>query len=265
MTSLQLQLTLGLEAQQSFTTEAATSVQVLGGASNASFFNTIDIGPELTIRFPHFLLPIKRERFARSAAPLTTITALYNFQQRPDFTRTLAKVSYGYEWQASRRGTVGFYPVEVNIIKIPQRSDAFNDYLGRANDPVLTDSYTDHLITGMRAQYVYSDQQQAARRNTFFARLNLEWAGHPLGMPLSLLSTTASDTGGTNFEQVASVYPMATCPCFPSRAVSSWEAPTDFAHGGPAPWVRARTAGHCSPSTASARYASRPTPNTASN
>ncbi len=205
MTALQLQLTLGLEAQQSFTTEAATSVQVLGGASNASFFNTIDIGPELTIRFPHFLLPIKRERFARSAAPLTTITALYNFQQRPDFTRTLAKVSYGYEWQASRKGSVGFYPVEVNIIKIPQRSDAFNDYLGRANDPVLTDSYTDHLITGMRGQYVYSDQQQGARRNTFFARLGLEWAGHPLGLPLNVLSTTVSDTGGTNFEQVAGI------------------------------------------------------------
>lgn len=205
MTALQLQLTLGLEAQQSFTTEAATSDQVLGGASNAGFFNTIDIGPELTIRFPHFLLPIRRERFSRSAAPRTTITALYNFQQRPDFTRTLAKVSYGYEWQASRSSSFGFFPVEVNVINIPQRSDAFNDYLERANDPVLTDSYTDHLIAGMRGQYVYSDQQQGARRNNFFARVTLEWAGHPLGLPLSLLSTTVSDTSGMNFEQVGGI------------------------------------------------------------
>lgn len=205
MTALQLQLTLGLEAQQSFTTEAATSDQVLGGASNAGFFNTIDIGPELTVRFPHFLLPIARDRFARSAAPRTTITALYNFQQRPDFTRTLAKVSYGYEWQASPTSSFGVFPLEVNIIKIPQRSDAFNDYLLRANDPVLTDSYTDHLIVGMRGQYVYSDQQQNNRRNNFFARLTAEWSGHPLGLPLTLISTTVSDTSGANFEQVAGI------------------------------------------------------------
>jgi hypothetical protein len=205
MTALQLQLTLGLEAQQSFTTEAATSDQVLGGASDAGFFNTVDIGPELTIRFPHFLLPISRSRFSRSAAPRTTITALYNFQQRPDFTRTLAKVSYGYEWQASGTSSFGVFPIEVNIIKIPQRSDAFNDYLLRANDPVLTDSYTDHLIVGMRGQYVYTDQQQNERRNNFFARLTAEWSGHPMGLPLTLVSTTASDTAGNIFEQVAGI------------------------------------------------------------
>jgi hypothetical protein len=205
MTSLQLQLTLGLEAQQSFTTEDPSSVQVLGGARDAGFFNTIDIGPELTVRFPHFLLPISRERFSRSAAPRTIITALYNFQQRPDFTRTLAKVSYGYEWQASRTSSFGVFPMEVNIIKIPQRSDAFNDYLLRANDPVLTDSYTDHLIVGMRGQYVYSEPQQSDRRNNFFGRLTLEWAGHPMGLPLTLLSTTVSDTSGINYEQVAGI------------------------------------------------------------
>jgi hypothetical protein len=206
MTSLQLQLTLGLEAQQSFTTsDASTTGQTLGGASQAGLFNTVDIGPELTVRFPHFLLPIKRERFARSAAPRTTVSALYNYQQRPDFTRTLAKVSYGYEWQESPTRSFGIFPLEVNIIKIPIRSSAFNDYLARANDPVLSDSYTDHLITGMRGQFVLNTQASARQRNTFFNRITVEWAGHPLFMPLTLLSSSVTDTAGVTYEELAGI------------------------------------------------------------
>jgi hypothetical protein len=206
MTSLQLQLTLGLEAQQSFTAaDASTSEQSLGAGSNAGLFNTVDIGPELTVRFPYFLLPIKRERFARSAAPRTTVTALYNFQQRPDFTRTLAKVSYGYEWQESATRSFGLFPMEVNIIKIPLRSAAFNDFLARANDPVLSDSYTDHLIAGMRGQFLLNTQTSARQRNTFFNRITLEWAGHPLFLPLTLLSSSVTDTAGVTYEEMAGI------------------------------------------------------------
>lgn len=42
---------------------------------------------------------------------------LYNFQRRPDYTRTLAKMSYGYEWNKSRTLSMAFYPAEVNIIR----------------------------------------------------------------------------------------------------------------------------------------------------
>ncbi len=206
MTAMQVQMTLGFEAQKSITGQDVSSTdQTLGRGDNANLFNTVDIGPEVTLRFPHFLLPIKRERFARSAAPRTMITTLYNYQRRPDFSRTLAKVSFGYEWQESPTRAFGFFPLEVNVIKIPIRSPAFEEYLLEANDPVLTDSYTDHLIAGMRGNFVINTQITPRQRNTFYSRFTVEWAGHPLGIPLGWLSASVTDTAGNTYNQVAGI------------------------------------------------------------
>lgn len=206
MGSVQAQLILGLEAQQSFTGRgSAVSEAGLGQAPGSGLFNTVDIGPEVTVNFPHFLLPVKRERFAMSAAPRTTMTALYNYQQRPDFGRTLAKTSFGYEWNDTRTRTWGIYPMEINVIKIPMRTDAFIRYLQQANDPVLTDSYTDHLIAGMRSVFTLNTQTSARQRDVFFVRISPEWAGRPLFIPLKALGSETQDTSGNRFNTVAGV------------------------------------------------------------
>ncbi len=203
---LQAQVSVGLEAQQSFTGQGATTAeQTTGLLGNDALFNTIDIGPEVSLRFPHFLLPVRRDLFARSAAPRTAITILYNFQQRPDFTRTLAKMSYGYEWSESRQRIFGIYPLEVNVIRIPRKSDDFENYLQQANDPVLTDSYTDHLIAGMRGVMTINTQETSITRNVFFARTMVEWAGNPVGVPMRLLGQEVVDTAGNSFYTVAGV------------------------------------------------------------
>jgi outer membrane protein assembly factor BamA len=45
----------------------------------------------------------------------------------------------------------------------------------------------------------------ARQRNTFFSRVTLEWAGHPLLVPLTTFSTTATDTAGNPFETVGGI------------------------------------------------------------
>ena len=206
MGSIQAQLVLGLEAQQSFTGQGSNTDDAgVTRVSNDGLFNTVDIGPEVTLRFPHFLLPFKRERFARSAAPRTAIGVAYNFQRRPDYSRTVAKTSFGYEWDDTKTRTWGFYPLEINVIKIPQKSEAFVDYLQRSNDPVLTDSYTNHLIAGMRGALTLNTQAAARQRDVFFARIIPEWAGFPLFIPMRVLGAEAQDTSGNSFYTVAGI------------------------------------------------------------
>lgn len=201
MGSAQLQLVLGLEAQQSFTSEGTSSQQgTTGGVVNDGLFNTIDIGPELNIQFPKFLQPLWFIKPPRSTAPSTTINILYNYQKRPDYGRTLAKLSYGFEWRESRYNTVGIYPLEINVIKIPQKSEAFQTYLQQANDPVLTDSYTDHMIVGMRGQFTHNTQINVKARNSFFARITGEWAA-----PLGFMGSTVQDTVGNTFNTVSGI------------------------------------------------------------
>ncbi len=201
MGSAQLQLVLGLEAQQSFNSAGTGAQQgTTGGVVNEGLFNTVDIGPELNIRFPKFLQPFWFIRPPRSTAPSTTINILYNYQKRPDYGRTLAKFSYGFEWQESRYNTVGFFPLEINVIKIPEKSEAFQTYLQQANDPVLTDSYTDHLIVGMRGQFTHNTQTSSKARNSFFARITGEWAA-----PLGFMGSAAQDTAGNTFNTVSGI------------------------------------------------------------
>lgn len=209
MVALQAQITLGLEAQQSLT-GAGTGVEeaTTGSVTSSGLFNTVDIGPELTLRFPYFLLPVKRERFSGQAAPRTLLSTLYNYQRRPDYSRTLAKLSFGYEWLESSTRTMSLFPVEVNVVRIPVLSGDFRRYLQQANDPVLTDSYTDHLITGIRGQLVTNTRPpgSVAPRNSYFSRLTLEWAGHPMGLPIPRwLSTMTTDTAGNTYGTVAGV------------------------------------------------------------
>lgn len=206
MGSVQMQLILGLEAQQSITgSGAATEEATTGNVTTGGLFNTVEIGPEITFRFPNFLLPVRRDRFARSSSPRTIVGILYNYQQRPDFVRTLAKTSFGYEWNESRTKTWGFYPIEVNVIRIPSKSADFENYLTTANDPVLTDSYTDHLIAGMRGQFTLNTQVRSTDRNVFFARITPEWAGNPLFVPLRALGAEAQDTSGNAFYTVGGI------------------------------------------------------------
>lgn len=198
MTSMEARIVFGFEAQRSIveqTEEASTNV------GRDVLFNTLEIGPEVTFRLPKALVA-DRWLFGRSNNARTNITGLFNYQQRPDFTRSLAKGSIGLIWSEtlSNRKVWEVYPFEVNVVKIPQISDGFAEYLAATNDPVLTNSYTDHLITGPRMVYTFTDQERRKQRNVFSARTGLDLAGSlplPLPLPLQWFTPDRSDSTGT--------------------------------------------------------------------
>lgn len=204
MGSLQAQVTLGLEAQQSITGQETGTGETSTAVGRDVLFNTVEIGPELTLRFPRPFVPARW--FTKSAAPRTTWTALYNYQRRPDYNRTLARTSLGLEWTESPRATVGIFPVDLNIIRIPFLTQAFRTYLQQANDPVLTDSYTDHLIIGARAFYTLNTQGTAKGRDVVFLRTTLETSGNLLSGVAGLLGwERTTDTSGNSFHTIDGV------------------------------------------------------------
>lgn len=208
MGSVQAQMTMGLEAQQSLSGQN-------GGADDASLavgrdvlFNTIEFGPEVTVRFPRFLLPfVHTDSWVKTWGQRTAVSILYNYQRRPDYTRTLAKVSFGYEWNKSRTRTWGVFPVEFNIIRIPELSNAFLDFIQTANDAVLRDSYTDHVVAGARVVYTLNTQDPNVRkRNVFFWRPVLQTSGHLLQLANQVLGLEQrTDTAGNSFYTMAGV------------------------------------------------------------
>ncbi len=200
MGSLLLQSNFGLEAQQQITGASSTSNEATGGVGTGSLFNTVSVGPEMTLGFP---LRIGSDR---SGGGRLLFNALYNYQRRPDYTRELAKYSGGIQWSESLANTIGVFPLEFNTIKIPHKSDAFEAYLREANDPVLRDSYTDHLIVSHRAFFTHSTPEGERKRNAFFGRAVFELAGTPLRWIHQLGDAPlTTDTAGNSFHTLAGI------------------------------------------------------------
>jgi hypothetical protein len=175
---LRINLAGGIEAQQLLTGSANTQDGPVQGAGR--IFNTVEFGPEVSLTFPKFLLPVSSERFAKSAAPRTTLLTNLSYQRRPDYERTRSFGSIAYHWLDSDNKQWVVAPVEVSLIKI-NKSDQFIQQLEDIGDPFLINSFNDHFILGSRIGYTYTSQRPGVRqKNAYFFRSDLQAAGNVL-------------------------------------------------------------------------------------
>ncbi|MBS3806483.1 MAG: BamA/TamA family outer membrane protein [Bacteroidales bacterium] len=141
--------------------------------------NTLRLGTELSIDFPKFLLPFLRsDRFVKEYNPKTTLSAMYNYQERPDYTRTLANLTFGYRWQNRNYLTHYVNPIELNVLRLPYISDNFRRNL---EEIYLKSSYDDHFLSVTSYSMIYNNQEMKSKTRDFqYFRLNAEVAGNIL-------------------------------------------------------------------------------------
>lgn len=170
-------ITGGVEAQQPLTLTQNLEITRLDLADNLRF-NTFEIGPEVTINFNRFF-PLKMSRFRRSNAPRTTLSAAFNYQDRPDYIRQLYQFRYSMSFvENAEKGSRIFWDIwELSTIKI-EKSEAFQALLDRLNDVFLSTSYRDHLISSGRIGWLINTQKPQYQRRYFFNRISFEAAGN---------------------------------------------------------------------------------------
>jgi len=157
---LTVKLLGGVQAQPLVTDE--------GGDNSSNInLNTIEFGPEISLQFPKFLLPIRQERFSRSTNPKTNLLASFNFQSRPDFSRTISNFNFGISWSetATKKHYLNF--TEVSFINI-NPTQSFTDFLENLNNRLLTDAYRNHFITSTLYGFNFNSQKRAYKKNAFF-------------------------------------------------------------------------------------------------
>ncbi len=164
-------------------------ISITSDKSKLPLFNTFETGIETSIEIPKFLVPISQERFPKYFKPKTTISAGYNFQERPDFKRTITNISFGYDWKQSHYIQHIFNPIEINAVKIYPDS-AFKATIDAFADKRLKYQYTDHFILNSKYSFIYNDQSPNKKKNFTFFRANIESAG---GL-LYLIKKTFDDT-----------------------------------------------------------------------
>jgi outer membrane protein assembly factor BamA len=175
---LELKLKAGWEAQPSINKEAQQS-NLTDLTNPVKQFNTVEIGPEANLYIPRFLLPFK-VKFSKQGNPKTIFTSSYVYQHRPDYTRYITNLSFGYTWKESytKRHTIS--PLVINFVKVGL-SPAFNTYLNeQVFDLYIRNSFINHLSTSTRYTFTYNEQDIKKLENFPFLKVNAESSGNIL-------------------------------------------------------------------------------------
>lgn len=148
-------------------------------ATDKSFARSKEFGIETNIKLPTFLIPARNRNFIKKYNPRTVLSFSYNYQNRPDFTRTVANAGFGYTWRQSRFQEHIFRPFELNFVDIKDPSSDFEEII---SGTYLESSYRDHLISNMAYSYIYNSQNIKKNQDFHYYRINVEAAGNTLSL-----------------------------------------------------------------------------------
>ena len=167
------------------------SIETLDRQKISRITNTVEFGSEVNIRIPKFLLPVFRaERFSRLYNPKTNFLVGYNYQDRPDYNRTIANFAFGYNWEGRRQTSHVVNPIELNAVKLPYASDDFRDYI---DSSFLRSSYENHLVSATSYSFVFNNQDIRKNKDFYFFRMNMEFSGNIITGVNELLGTNTVD------------------------------------------------------------------------
>ncbi len=173
--------------------------QSIGENSNINF-NTREFGVETGLTVPKFFSPIRRTRLFAFQSPETKLTFAYNYQRRPDYTRTITTMKFGYNWKTSQFKSNSLNLFDINYVHLFE----FNpDFIDQIKDQYIKSSFTDHLIFAMNYSWVYNTQNINKRTDYTFFNVNFESAGNMLSAISALtgrskISVTDTVTGAVS-------------------------------------------------------------------
>ena len=179
---VELKLKGSLNAQKQFNTTQTTNINNV-----QSTFNTIQFGPELNFYFPKPLFPFTLFYYKKDVnekryfiQPKTIVNLSVNYQSRPEFSRIISSISYGFKFTNSK----GLFlydviPFEVYSVKAKLFGNFQTDLLN-LNDFFLLNSFQDHITTLSKVSATYNNQSIAKKRNLMYLKMTLSSSGNIL-------------------------------------------------------------------------------------
>lgn len=173
---LDLRLTLGFEYQPT--------------PGSAEFSETREIGGEVGIYFPRFLLPFNTVALIpKRMQPASRLSVSVSNLNRVEFRRVTLQTQLSYQWRESLRKTHQIDLVDLAYSRLFSISNTFFNNL----NPIQQRAFQSELISSSRYTYIYNEQIDPEVANFRYLRASAELAGNLLqGMDQAL------DLGETN-------------------------------------------------------------------
>ncbi|WP_317899566.1 translocation and assembly module lipoprotein TamL [Aurantibacillus circumpalustris] len=179
---IELKLQGSIAAQKPLTTEDAGVSGSNGSGSLNKFqqtFNTIQFGPELSFSVPRAFFPFSLLPFRKDQQPRTYIKTSLNYQTRPEFSRVISTLNYGFSFNSyNRQLRHDVIPFEVYLIRA-NLLDSYRKLLVDFNDAFLLNSFQDHITTLSKYGLTYTSKENSVtgQKTAFYAKLNLQSSG----------------------------------------------------------------------------------------
>ena len=182
-----------------FTFKVRGAYEAVTGLQGYSNENYVEYGVEASINFPRFLFPFISAEVRQRTQATSEIGIQFNSQERPEFGRRAASVTWGYRWTYKRKWQHRVDVLDLNYVYMPWISSTFREeYLDNPenSNSILRYNYENLLI--MKAGYgftYHSDGQESrtASNNSYSIRFNIESSGNLLYAFSHMLNATRNE------------------------------------------------------------------------
>lgn len=146
--------------------------------------NYTEYGVESSINFPNFLFPFLSSDYKRKIRATTELGVQYNYQLRPEFSRTMASASWSYKWTSRQKVQHRIDLIDIAFLYLPWKSKRFEeDYINKGQNNIFRYNYQNRLIIRMGYNYNYNSAGGSLLNNTiasnsYSVRFNIESAGN---------------------------------------------------------------------------------------
>jgi outer membrane protein assembly factor BamA len=187
------------------------------------YFNTREFGVESNLTVPKLLGPGTILNVFDDFLPKTVFTLGYNFQRRPEYTRTISNLKIGYDWMTSRFLKHTWNLIDFNMVNLYRFDPEFIDFI---KDLYIKSSFTDHLIFAMNYSLIHNTQKLNIKQNYSYLRFNVETAGNLLNMLSSMTNRPKVRSADTLGVQTSSYYQI-----FNTRFAQYLKSDLEFRYG----------------------------------
>ena len=190
----------GLEVQQVVLDDNSNSNE--DNIQKYTPFNTIEIMPEMSLYKPGIFIPFVKHPFRKIMNPSTKVSLAYSHQRRPDYTRDVAKLSFGYTGSTSKKHSHLFYPIDLSYVNI-DKQPYFEEQLLASKNSYLVNTYQNHLIVASKYSYIFNNQElDNLYKNYVYFLFNIEGSGNVLRAISEQTAFETNSTGGYEIQGV---------------------------------------------------------------
>ncbi len=165
-----------LRGAEIFNFKVSGSLQRQVQTPTSDAFNIAEYGAEASLETPSFILPVRLERFYKKYKPKTSFALSFNYQDRPDYSRTIYNTNMAYNWKGSENIRHIVSPIDIGSVVVSDK----HGFLDSIRGTYLENSYKDYLIIGANYSLFYQNKPENANHSFSYFRWNVGIAGNLL-------------------------------------------------------------------------------------